>query len=87
MLFRSADGDWLGAERDYRAAIERAGGSHAAAQNNLAMVLLERGCAAESLVEANAALASLAPGDPLAESVSDTARQAQERLAAGDRCR
>ena len=82
-----ADQDWLGAERDFRATIACAGGRHVAAQNNLAMALLGRGCAAEAVAEADAALAQLAADDPLAAVVGDTARQARERLASGAVCR
>jgi peptidase C39-like protein len=82
-----ADQDWSAAERDFRAAIARADGRHPAAQNNLAMALLGRGCASEALDEADTALAQLAPEDPLSEVVGDTARQARERLASGEACR
>ena len=72
--------DWRAAENDYRAAIARAP-THVAARNNLAMALLGRGCASDALDEANAALALLAPEDPLIAVVTDTARQAQARSA------
>ena len=82
-----ADRDWRGAERDYREAITLADGRHPAARNNLAMALLERGCAAQALDEAEAARAELNVDDPLDAIVADTTRQARERLAAGETCR
>lgn len=50
-------------------------GRHAAARNNLAHVLLERGCAAEALAEARAALAHADPADPLYAAISDSVRE------------
>jgi tetratricopeptide (TPR) repeat protein len=45
---------------------------NAAARNNLANVLAERGCRAEALAEARAALAALSPADELGAAVRDT---------------
>ena len=45
---------------------------HAAARNNLANVLAERGCHAEAIEEARAALAAVSPADELVDAVRDT---------------
>lgn len=75
-----ASGDLTGATALYRRLLEAAP-EHAAAHNNLANVLAERGCHAEALVEARAALAALAPGDELGAAVRDTVAEV-ERAAA-----
>jgi hypothetical protein len=48
---------------------------HTAGRNNLANVLAERGCKAEALAEARAALGTLSPEDELAAAVRDTVAQ------------
>jgi hypothetical protein len=56
---------------------------HAAARNNLANVLAARGCRAEALTEARAALAAVAPTDELGAAVRDTVAEL-ERTTASD---
>jgi len=68
---RHAAGDLAGATLLYRRLIA-ASPQHAAARNNLANVLAERGCRAEALSQAKAALDELAPTDELAAAVRDT---------------
>lgn len=77
---RHASGDLSGATALYRRLLAAAP-QHAAARNNLANVLAERGCRAEALVEARAALAALPPGDELGAAVRDTVAEL-ERAAA-----
>ncbi len=78
---RHAAGDLGGATTLYRQLLAAAP-QHAAARNNLANVLAERGCAADALAEARAALAALSPGDELRGAVLDTVAEL-ERAAAG----
>ena len=52
---------------------------HAAARNNLANVLAARGCHAEALAEARAALAAIAPTDELGAAVRDTVAELEQR--------
>jgi hypothetical protein len=54
---------------------------HAAARNNLANVLAERGCPAEALAQARAALAALSPGDPLGDAVRSTVAELEQAAA------
>jgi hypothetical protein len=68
---RYAAGDLVEATTLYRRLLEAAP-QHAAARNNLANVLAERGCRAEALAEARAALAALSPTDELDAAVRDT---------------
>ena len=77
---RHAARDLAGATTLYRRLLAKAP-QHAAARNNLANVLTERGCHAAALVEARAALAALAPDDALGEAVRDTVAEI-ERAAA-----
>jgi hypothetical protein len=78
---RHGAGDLGGATALYRQLLAGAP-QHAAARNNLANVLAERGCKADALAEARAALAALAPGDELHDAVLDTVAEL-ERSAAG----
>lgn len=80
---RHAGGDLNGATALYRQLLAAAP-QHAAARNNLANVLAERGCHTEALVEARAALAALPPGDELGAAVRDTVADI-ERAAAQSR--
>lgn len=57
---------------------------NAAARNNLANVLAERGCHEEALVEAHAALAAVSPADELSAAVRETVAEL-ERAAAQPR--
>jgi hypothetical protein len=68
---RYAAGDLAGATALYRRLLAAAP-QHAAARNNLANVLAERGCHAAALTEARAALAALQPADELGDAVRDT---------------
>jgi hypothetical protein len=77
---RYAARDLAGATALYRQLLDTAP-QHAAARNNLANVLAERGCRAAGLAEAQAALAALPPGDELADAVRDTVAEL-ERAAA-----
>jgi hypothetical protein len=78
---RHAAGDLAGATGLYRELLAAAP-QHAAARNNLANVLFARGCRADALVEARAALAALPPDDELRDAVLDTVAEL-ERAAAG----
>jgi hypothetical protein len=77
---RYAAGDLADATALYRRLLEAAP-QHAAGRNNLANVLAERGCIAEALAEARAALGALSPADELGDAVRDTVTQL-ERTAA-----
>lgn len=55
---------------------------HAAARNNLANVLEARGCHAEAVTEARAALAAVAPGDELYEPIRATVAEIEGAAAA-----
>ncbi|HEX7235687.1 MAG TPA: hypothetical protein VF405_01925, partial [Gammaproteobacteria bacterium] len=55
----------------------------AAARNNLANVLAERGCRAQALAEARAALAALSPTDELSAAVRDTVAELERDAARG----
>jgi hypothetical protein len=68
---RYAAGDFMSATALYRRLLSAAP-QHAAARNNLANVLAARGCHAEALTEARAALAALPQGDELLAAVRDT---------------
>ena len=68
---RHAAGDLAGATALYRRLLTTAP-RHAAARNNLANVLAARGCRAEALTEARAALADVAATDELGAAVRDT---------------
>jgi tetratricopeptide (TPR) repeat protein len=68
---RHSAGDLAGATSLYRRLLAAAP-QHAAARNNLANVLAARGCYAEALAEAHAALAALSPNDELGDAVRDT---------------
>jgi hypothetical protein len=68
---RHAAGDLGGATALYRQLLAGAP-QHAAARNNLANVLSERGCLGEALAEARTALAALSPDDELRGAVRDT---------------
>jgi tetratricopeptide (TPR) repeat protein len=68
---RHATGDLVGATALYRQLLA-ASPDQAAARNNLANVLAERGCHTEALAQAHAALGALAPSDALASAVRDT---------------
>jgi hypothetical protein len=68
---RYAAGDLPGATGLYRQLLA-AVPQHAAARNNLANVLAERGCREEALAEARAALAAISPDDELGAAVRDT---------------
>ena len=68
---RHAAGDLTSATGLYRRLLSAAP-QHVAARNNLANVLAARGCRAEALTEARAAVAALAPGDELGAAVRDT---------------
>jgi hypothetical protein len=78
---RHAAGDLLEATTLYRRLLAAAP-QNVAARNNLANVLAERGCRAEALAEANAALAALSPADELGAAVRDTLAEL-ERAEAG----
>jgi hypothetical protein len=78
---RHAAGDLGGATTLYRQLLAAAP-QHAAARNNLANVLAERGCGADALAEARAALAALAPGDELRGAVLDTVAELGRAAAA-----
>jgi hypothetical protein len=86
---RYAAGDLAEATALYRRLLAAAPGN-AAARNNLANVLAERGCHAEALAEARAALAALSPADELDAAVRDTVaeleRDAPERQAPAAQC-
>jgi hypothetical protein len=77
---RYAAGDLAEATVLYRRLLAGAP-QNAAARNNLANVLAERGCHAEALAEAHAALAALSPSDELGAAVRDTVAEL-ERAAA-----
>jgi hypothetical protein len=80
---RYAAGDLPEAAALYRELL-KAAPRHAAARNNLANVLAERGCAAEALTEARAALAGLSPTDPLGDAVRDTVAELERTAANAD---
>jgi tetratricopeptide (TPR) repeat protein len=76
LLFASAGqrygaGDLTEATALYRRLLTAAP-KNAAARNNLANVLAERGCRDEALSEAHAALAAISPADALAAAIRDT---------------
>jgi hypothetical protein len=79
---RYAAGDLVQATALYRRLLAGAP-DNAAAHNNLANVLAERGCHAQALREARAALAALSPTDELGAAVRDTVAEL-ERAAAPD---
>jgi predicted double-glycine peptidase len=54
---------------------------HVAARNNLALLLAERGCYTEALVEARAALAGVDPDDELRAAVADTVAELERDAA------
>lgn len=54
---------------------------HAAARNNLALLLAERGCHADALAEARAALADVAPDDALGAAIADTVAELERGAA------
>ena len=87
---RYAAGDLAEATALYRGLLAAAPGN-AAARNNLANVLAERGCRAEALAEARAALAALSPTDELGPAVRDTVaaleRDAAQGQSAAAQCR
>jgi hypothetical protein len=76
---RHAAGDLAEATALYRRLLAVAP-RNAAAHNNLANVLAERGCRAEALAEAHAALSALSPTDELGAAVRDTVAEL-ERVA------
>lgn len=67
------------AEAAYRRALDASSGRHVAARNNLAVTLLERGCARAAAEEAMRALGAITVEDPLRPAVEDTLRLAQSR--------
>ena len=77
---RHATGDLAEATALYRRLLAAAP-QNAAAHNNLANVLAERGCRAEALAEAHAALSALSPTDELGATVRETVAEL-ERAAA-----
>jgi hypothetical protein len=77
---RHGAGDLEGATTLYRRLLGAAP-RHVAARNNLANVLAARGCHAQALAEARAALAALSPTDELGAALRDTAAEI-ERAAA-----
>ena len=77
---RYAAGDLSEATTLYRRLLATAP-QNAAARNNLANVLADRGCRDEALTEARAALAAVPPADELGAAVRDTVAQL-ERAAA-----
>jgi hypothetical protein len=79
---RYAAGDLRAATALYRGLLEMAP-QHAAARNNLANVLAERGCPVEALAEARAALAALSPADPLGDAIRDTVAELERAASAG----
>jgi hypothetical protein len=68
---RQAAGDYPEAMALYREVLASVP-QHAAARNNLALLLAERGCYTEALVEARAALADIELDDELREAIADT---------------
>ena len=81
-----AQGRLRAAERAYRKALALSGGAMVVARNNLAMVLITRGCAAAGLAEAERALAGLDEGHPLHQSVAQTRAEAGAAVASGAQC-
>lgn len=82
---RHASGELDEAEALYRQLLAVAP-QHAAARNNLANVLAERGCHGAALAEARAALSALSPGDELLPAVRDTVAEIERAAAeAGER--
>ena len=79
---RHAAGDLAEATALYRRVLAAAP-QNAAAHNNLANVLAERGCRAEALAEAHAALAALSPADELGAAVRDTVAELERTAAQG----
>jgi len=77
---RHAAGDLAEATALYRRLVAAAP-HNAAAHNNLANVLAERGCRAEALAEAHAALAVLSPTDELGAAVRDTVAELERATA------
>jgi hypothetical protein len=77
---RYAAGDLGEATTLYRRLLAAAP-QNAAARNNLANVLAERGCHYEALAEAHAALAALSPADELGAAVRDTVAQLERTTA------
>jgi hypothetical protein len=80
---RYAAGDLVEATGLYRRLLEAAP-QNAAARNNLANVLAERGCRAEALAEAREALAALSPTDELGAAVRDTVAELERDAARGE---
>lgn len=74
--------NWPQAETLYRRLLDVAP-ANAAARNNLANVLAERGCNAAALAEARAALAATPPGDPLHAAIADTVATLEADAASG----
>jgi thioredoxin-like negative regulator of GroEL len=77
---RYAAGDLGEATTLYRRLLAAAP-QNAAARNNLANVLAERGCHDEALAEAHTALAALSPADELGAAVRDTVAQLERTTA------
>jgi thioredoxin-like negative regulator of GroEL len=77
---RYAAGDLGEATTLYRRLLAAAP-QNAAARNNLANVLAERGCHDEALAEARAALAEVAAADELGAAVRDTVAQLERSAA------
>jgi tetratricopeptide (TPR) repeat protein len=76
-----SEGDLPSATMLYRRLLSAAP-EHAAARNNLANVLAERGCYAEALTESRAALAAVEPGSQLYAAITDTAATIERAAAA-----
>jgi tetratricopeptide (TPR) repeat protein len=72
--------DFVAAEDLYRQLLALAP-QHAAARNNLANALAERGCYAQALGEARAALGAAAPNDPLHAAIADTVASVESAAA------
>jgi tetratricopeptide (TPR) repeat protein len=77
---RHSAGDLAEATALYRRLLAAAP-QNAAARNNLANVLAERGCRAEALAEAHAALSALSPVDELGAAVRDTVAELERAVA------
>ena len=79
---RYAAGDLTEATALYRRLLAAAP-QNAAARNNLANVLADRGCHDEALAEARAALAAVSPADELGAAVRDTVAELERATAQG----
>ncbi|MEJ8567157.1 PA2778 family cysteine peptidase [Elongatibacter sediminis] len=84
--FHYGSGDQAGALKLYRHVLELEP-AHPAARNNLANLLLERGCVTQARLEIDRALADLPADDPLRPALEDTRNEARAADEGSAECR